>query len=139
MPQESRNGLASGVRRFLGTPRLARLSTVAADGYPHIVPIYFAREGDTLIFGTDRDEAKVRNARRRPKAAVVIGGEPESDEAGYLIQGDLAVEEDPPRSSLRRLLRRYETEEEAEEQVDAWEQGDVVLLRLTPRRVIRVW
>jgi nitroimidazol reductase NimA-like FMN-containing flavoprotein (pyridoxamine 5'-phosphate oxidase superfamily) len=135
----SRQVLTGSVRRFLGTPRLARLWTRSADGYPPIVPIDFARDGETLIFGTDRDEANVRNGRRNPKAAVVIGGDPDRASAGYMIQGDLAVEEDPPPSSIRRLLRRYKPKDEAEDRVETWEQGEVVLLRLSPRRVFRVW
>jgi len=87
--------LSPTVRRFLSSPRLARLCTVGADGYPHVVPIYFARVGDEIIFGTDPDETKVRKALRNPKAAVVIGGDPDSDPSGYMIQGDLAVEPTP--------------------------------------------
>jgi nitroimidazol reductase NimA-like FMN-containing flavoprotein (pyridoxamine 5'-phosphate oxidase superfamily) len=83
--------LSRQVRRFLQQPRIARLATIGADGYPHIVPIYFMLDGDDIVFGSDRDEQKVRNARRNRKGAVVIGGEPATDEAGYMFQGDLSV------------------------------------------------
>jgi nitroimidazol reductase NimA-like FMN-containing flavoprotein (pyridoxamine 5'-phosphate oxidase superfamily) len=112
---------------------------VGADGFPHVVPIYFIRQGDDVLFGTDRGEAKVRNALDNPKAAVVIGGDPDEDEEGYMIQGVLAVERDPGQATARRLLLRYESEGEAESQLSEWSEGDTVLLRLKPRRVIRVW
>ncbi len=126
------------VRRFLSKPRTARLATIGADGYPHIVPIWFMRDGDEIIFASDRDERKVRNARANPKGAVVIGGEPGADEAGYMIQGDLSIEDDPGHKLMRRLLRRYEPERRGEEIPDEWGEGEKVLIRLRPHSVIRV-
>lgn len=139
MPRQKPTILTPSLRRFLARPRLARLCTVGPNGYPHVVPIYFARDGDALIFGTDHHEAKVRNALRNPKSAVVIGGDPDKDQAGFMIQGNLTVEEHPRRATVRRLLLRYETKAEAEEHLEEWAQADLVLLRLRPRRVIRVW
>jgi hypothetical protein len=97
------------------------------------------RRGDDIVFGTDAGEAKVRNALRNPKAAVVIGGDPDEDEEGYMIQGVLHVEADPGLKTARRLLLRYETEVEARRQLSEWAEGDTVLLRLKPKRVLRVW
>ncbi|MCJ7823628.1 MAG: pyridoxamine 5'-phosphate oxidase family protein [Anaerolineales bacterium] len=131
--------LTQSVRRFLASPRLARLCTIGKDGYPHVVPIYFARVGDDIIFGTDRDEAKVRNALRNSKSAIVIGGIPETDDAGYMIQGNLSVEHNPRPALVRKILRRYESNEEADRNLAEWVDSDKVLLRLRPVRVIRVW
>lgn len=127
--------LAPAVRRFLAAPRIARFATVGPDGYPHVVPLYFMREGDELIFGSDRDERKVWNVIRNSKGAVVIGGNPATDEAGYLIQGDLSVEADSEGMRQRRMSRRYEAESEGE----GWAQGEKVIIRLRPRKVVRVW
>lgn len=137
LPAKRPGVLTGSVRRFLRRPRIARLATISPDGYPHIVPIYFLVDGDTLVFGTDRDERKVWNARRYGKGAVVIGGEPETDEAGYLIQGNLSVEDDPEPRLMRRLARRYGSE--ADSEAEEWGQAGSVMIRLTPRRVIRVW
>ena len=131
--------LTHSIRRFLASHRLARLCTIGKDGYPHVIPINFARVGDDIIFGTDRDEAKVRNAVRNPKAAIVVGGNPETDDAGYMIQGDLSVEYDPSPALMRGLLRKYESNEEAEKHLAGPGNSDKVLLRLRPVRVIRVW
>jgi nitroimidazol reductase NimA-like FMN-containing flavoprotein (pyridoxamine 5'-phosphate oxidase superfamily) len=76
MPRRSPPRLAPSLRRFLATPRLARLCTIGPDGYPHVVPIYLARAGDALIFGTDHHEAKVRKALRNPRSAIVLAGDP---------------------------------------------------------------
>jgi hypothetical protein len=131
--------LSRSVRRFLNAPRIARLCTVGPGGYPHVVPIYFMRDGDEIIFGSDNGEQKVRNALRNPKGAVAIGGEPGPDEAGYLIQGDLTVENCPDRALVGKMLYRYETKKEADAHLAEWMNSDMVLLRLKPKKVIRVW
>lgn len=139
MAKKARQALSRTVRRFLAEPRIARLCTLGRDGYPHVVPIYFMRQGDEILFGSDRDETKVRNALREPRAAVVIGGEPDRDDAGYMIQGDLSIEADPSLAFVRRMLRRYESKEEAEQHLAEWSGSERVLIRLKPRKVIRVW
>jgi hypothetical protein len=95
--------------------------------------------GDDLIFGSDRDNRKVRNALSNPKGAVVIGGERTADEAGYLIQGNLSIEEDIGHATTRQMLHRYEAKEEAERHLTEWKTSDIVLLRLKPKSAIRVW
>jgi len=131
--------LTGDVRIFLQKSRIARLATIGADGYPHIVPIYFMLDGDDLIFGSDRNNRKVRNVLSNPKGAVVIGGERIVDEAGYMIQGDLSIEDDVDHAVTRRMLYRYETKEEAERNLAEWKNSDIVLIRLKPKSVKRVW
>jgi len=130
--------LTRTVRRFLEKPRIARLATIGADGCPHIVTIYFMLEGDDIIFGSDRDERKVRNALANSKGAVIIGGDPATDEAGYMFQGDLSIEEDAGHAVTRKMLHRYEKKEEAEQHAAEWADSDTVLIRLRPKSVIRV-
>jgi len=126
------------VKKFLGKPRIARLATIGSNGYPHVVPIYFMLDGEDLIFGTERSNRKVRNSLLNPKGAVQIGGERTPDEAGYMIQGDLSIEEGADPSVIRRLIYRYETKEEAEKSLAGLQHSEVVLIRLKPKSVIRV-
>jgi hypothetical protein len=126
------------VKRFLEKPRIARLATIGTDGYPHVVPIYFMLDGDEFIFGTERSNQKVKNAISNPKGAVQIGGERTPDEGGYMIQGDLRIEEDADRSMTRRLLTRYETKKKAEKSLAELAGSELVLIHLKPRSVIRV-
>lgn len=131
--------LTREVKTFLQKSRIARLATIGVDGYQHVVPIYFLLDCNDLIFGSDRNDRKVRNALSNQKGAVVIGGEPNVDEAGYMIQGDLSIEDDVNHAVTRRLLCRYETQEEAEGNLAQWKNSDIVLIRLNPKTVIRVW
>jgi len=58
--------------------RVARLATVAADGRPHVVPICFALDGDTLYTAVDAKPKSTRALRRLdniesdPRVEIVI-------------------------------------------------------------------
>jgi PPOX class probable F420-dependent enzyme len=58
--------------------RVARLATTDPDGRPHLVPIVFALDGDTLYSAVDRTPnrstklRRIENARARPDVTVLI-------------------------------------------------------------------
>jgi PPOX class probable F420-dependent enzyme len=62
----------------LATARVARLATTDPDGRPHLVPIVFALDGDTLYSAVDRKRKRSRtlrrieNARERPDVTVLV-------------------------------------------------------------------
>ena len=57
---------------------MARLATTDPDGRPHLVPIVFALEGDTLYSAVDtkpkrsRTLRRIENARARPGVTVLV-------------------------------------------------------------------
>src|SRR5205814_10722268 len=62
----------------LTSARVARLATTDADGRPHLVPIVFALEGDTLYSAVDRKPKRssklrrIENARARPDVTILV-------------------------------------------------------------------
>jgi PPOX class probable F420-dependent enzyme len=58
--------------------RVARLATTDPDGRPHLVPIVFALDGDTVYSAVDRKPKRSRtlrrieNARARPDVTVLV-------------------------------------------------------------------
>jgi PPOX class probable F420-dependent enzyme len=62
----------------LASARVARLATTDPDGRPHLVPIVFALEGDTLYSAVDRKPKRsgrlrrIENARVRPDVTILI-------------------------------------------------------------------
>ena len=60
----------------LAAARVARLATTDPDGRPHLVPIVFALDGDTLYSAVDRKPKRSRRLRRienaRARAEVTI-------------------------------------------------------------------
>jgi PPOX class probable F420-dependent enzyme len=62
----------------LTSARVARLATTDPDGRPHLVPIVFAVDGDTLYSAVDRKPKRrtklrrIENARVRPDVTVLV-------------------------------------------------------------------
>jgi PPOX class probable F420-dependent enzyme len=62
----------------LTAARVARLATTDPDGRPHLVPIVFALDGDTLYTAVDRKPKRssklqrIENARARPDVTILV-------------------------------------------------------------------
>ena len=52
--------------------RPAVLSTVRADGRPHAAPVWYAVDGETLVFNTGEATVKGRNLARDPRVTMVV-------------------------------------------------------------------
>ena len=126
------------IRTFLDVPRIAYLSTIDNHGYPHTVPVWFSPDGETLIFNSGKNRARLKHILTNPKVAVTIGGNI-GDPEGYLIKGDGAIEDDLSHIKLEQITRRYIPDESALNGfLESVKQEERIILRLTPKKVIRV-
>ena len=126
------------IRSFLnyGT-RTAKLATSGPSGQPHVMPVWFALDGEELVFTTWGDSVKGRNLRRNPRAAIVVDEEV-APYAFVHIRGRVTLSED-----LEELLRfataiggRYMGADRAEEFGRRNAVPGELLVRLRPERVI---
>jgi F420H(2)-dependent biliverdin reductase len=112
---------------FLGERHLATLTTLRADGSPHVVPVGFSYDPTDRIVRiiTRAGSVKVRNARRGGRAAVsqVDGGR------WLTLEGVAAVTDDPER--VARAVRGY-----AERYRQPGERSDRVAIEITVDRVL---
>ncbi|MBP0458309.1 PPOX class F420-dependent oxidoreductase [Streptomyces montanisoli] len=96
-------------RAFLseGT-RTGKLSTVSADGSPHVAPVWFLVDGPDLVFNTGRETVKGRNLLREGRAALCVDDEREPY-AFVLVRGSVAISEEPGDllDSAIRIATRY--------------------------------
>ena len=66
------------MRGRVAAARVARLATVDADGRPHLVPICFALDGETLYSAVDEKPKRskrlkrLENIRRHPQVSVLV-------------------------------------------------------------------
>jgi PPOX class probable F420-dependent enzyme len=66
------------MRERVRDARVARLATIDAQGRPHLVPICFALEGETLYSAVDEKPKRSRrlkrleNIRRHPEVSVLV-------------------------------------------------------------------
>ncbi|MFF0156855.1 PPOX class F420-dependent oxidoreductase [Streptomyces sp. NPDC005263] len=96
--------------------RTAKLSTVRADGSPHIAPIWFLLDGNEVVFNTGKTTVKGRNLARDGRVALCV----DDDRPPFhfvVLQGHARVIEelDEVRHWAGRIGARYMGEERAEE------------------------
>jgi PPOX class probable F420-dependent enzyme len=104
-------------RQFLSEgSRTAKIATVRADGRPHVAPVWFLVDGDSIVFTTGKGSVKGRNLRRDPRVSICVDDET-MPFAMVLIEGTAKLSEDPQAllDWATRLARRYVERMQAEE------------------------
>lgn len=96
--------------------RTGKLSTVRADGRPHVTPIWFVLDGDDVVFNTGKDSVKGRNLARDGRVALCV----DDDRPPYgfvVLEGSAELSEnlDEVRHWATRIGARYMGEDRAEE------------------------
>jgi len=76
------------VEAFLDASKSLNVATLDKEGAPHMTTLWFARDGDTILFETYGKSQKVLNLRRDPRIAVLCeAGETYDQLRGVSIQG----------------------------------------------------
>ena len=126
--------------RFLSEgARTMKVATVRADGRPHLMPVWFVLDGDTIIFMTGEATVKGRNLRRDPRIALCVDEERPpyayvSIEGTVQLSADL--EEMLPWSI--RIAGRYMGADLAEAYGKRNAVAGELLVRVTPVKVIAI-
>ncbi|WP_432182170.1 PPOX class F420-dependent oxidoreductase [Streptomyces sp. NBC_00063] len=96
--------------------RTAKLSSVRADGSPHIAPVWFVLDGEDLLFNTGKDTVKGRNLARDNRVALCVDDE-RPPFSFTVIEGRAELVEDLEqlRESATRIGARYMGEDRAQE------------------------
>jgi PPOX class probable F420-dependent enzyme len=96
--------------------RTGKLSTVRADGSPHVAPIWFLLDGDDLVFNTAKTSVKGRNLLRDGRAALCV--DDDRPPFAYVILAgrvELSEEPGPLREWAGRIAGRYMGQDRAQE------------------------
>lgn len=80
------------IERFLAEEPVVWLSTVRPDGLPHLVPVWFAWDGETITIMSKPGAQKVRNLRERPQAMLALGDAEEDFDVGLFEATAVCVE-----------------------------------------------
>jgi hypothetical protein len=117
--------------------RTAKLSSVRADGSPHVTPIWFLLDGDEVVFNTGKDSVKGRNILRDGRIALCV----DDDRPPYsfvVLRGRARVSDDlgEIRHWATRIGARYMGEERAEEFGARNGVPGELLIRVTVDRVL---
>lgn len=125
-------------RAFLAAgTRTGKLATVRADGRPHVVPIWFAVDGDDLVFNTGAESVKGRALRRAGRAALCVDDE-RAPYAFVTVSGPVSISEDldEVRHWASVIGGRYMGAERAEEFGRRNGVPGELLVRLTAEEVV---
>lgn len=126
-------------RAFLDDARDLQVASLNSDGTPHLVTMWFVRDGEDLLFWTYGKSQKVVNVRRDPRIAVLVAtGEEYEQLRGVSVNGTAAVIDD--RGTVlaigERIFEKYWgpiTSEEVRTGVHTMGAKRVVI-RVTPER-----
>ena len=99
---------------LMGGTRTAKLATVRADGRPHIAPVWFVLDGETIVFTTWHTTVKAKNMLRDPRVSLSIDDDTPPF-AFALIDGIAALTDDVDELRIwaTRIAARYMGEEQA--------------------------
>ncbi|MFF4730645.1 PPOX class F420-dependent oxidoreductase [Streptomyces mirabilis] len=96
--------------------RTGKLSTVRADGSPHVAPIWFLLDGDHVLFNTAKESVKGRNLARDGRVALCVDDDqPPFDFVVLEGRAELSEDLDELRHWAARIGARYMGEDRAEE------------------------
>ena len=106
-------------RRFLDAQRVARLATADADAHPHVIPICFVADGNSLYFTIDEKPKRnsgvmlkrISNMQENPFVALVVDRyDDDWSQLGWvMVQGraDILESGDEHDRAQARLRARY--------------------------------
>ena len=122
---------------LLGSIRTAKLATIRPDGRPHVAPVWFELDGETLLFMTGETTVKGRNLHHEPRVSLCVDDE-RPPFAFVVIEGRAQLFANDPDMLYwsTRIGRRYMGEERAEEFGHRNAVPGELLVRVTPTKVI---
>ena len=90
---------ASRLDRMLRSETVIWLSSVSSDGTPHLVPIWFSWDGETVLIASKPHAKKVANLRANPSVMLALG-EPDDDFDVGMVQGEAELLDEPSAVAL---------------------------------------
>ena len=130
------------LHRFVDAERVLTCATIGPGGRPHLMPLWYLREGDTLLAWTYGKSQKVRNLERDPRATLQLeaGRDVYGQLRGVMLECDVAIERDPARVGefgLKLMARYAGAELSAPARAGVLQQAPKrVVLRFSPTRVV---
>ena len=130
------------LHRFLDEERVLTCATIGPGGRPHLMPLWYVRDGNTLLAWTYGKSQKVRNLERDARATIQLeaGRDVYGELRGVMLECDVAIERNPARVGElgMKLMARYAGGELSQEaRASVLQQAPKrVLLRFTPTRIV---
>ena len=128
---------------LLREPIISIITTLRADGTPHMTPVWHIVDGDEVVVAVGRDTVKARNVGRNPSVSLcVVEGSltrttSDPPQRWVLVDGTARISEDRVEELVRAVSYHYLGEEDGAPYVeDILGKLDFVLLRITQTQVV---
>lgn len=122
---------------FVRAMKWASITSLRKDGSPTTSVVFYALDGDDILFSTTADRLKAKTLRNDPRAAVTVLDEG----APYRfvsIEGPATVEDQdiiPGHIAINRVMRAAPDWQPPEGYAETLRQQGRVIVRISPRRV----
>jgi len=101
---------AEEVTAFLNETSILQVATIGKDGAPHLAPMWFVMEGDSVVFRSFSRSQKIVNLQRDQRLTVLAeDGNAYAELRGVMIKGEARLVDDPAYvlSLYGRLAEKY--------------------------------
>ena len=128
--------------RFLDEERVLTCASLGPNRRPHLMPLWYLRDGLGLLAWTYGKSQKVLNLEREPRATLQIeaGRDHYGELRGAMLECDVAIERDPEKVAdfgLRLTARYTGADPPLEARAGVVKQAAKrVVLRFTPTRIV---
>lgn len=113
----------------------ATVAALGPNGHPHLTVVWLARDGDDLLFSTTVDRQQGKNIAADSRVTVLINP-PDQPYLFAEIRGIASLTPDPERAMPDQLSLKYTGKPYAEFNPASVSDGDRVIVRVTPRKVV---
>lgn len=116
---------------FLKSHELCRLATASKDARPHVVPVIYALDGESIIIAVDYGTKKLKNLRENKKVALVV--DEYRPNHAVMVEGDCEILE-RGKEYLRLLQILFDRFEYYRN--NPWGEGESPILKVKPTKVV---
>jgi PPOX class probable F420-dependent enzyme len=106
MEVSEKHGIPASHQDLLDKAGFAHLATVGPDGWPQSTPMWYAWDGEHLLFSTLKSRRKHRNLLAEPRVAVSIT-DPDNPYRYIHLRGVATLEDESHGSLINALVQKY--------------------------------
>jgi len=143
MTDAPENDRMKWIEAVLAEPVLARLATTDPKTMqPHVVPVWFAWDGECVWISSFVSTRKIRELKKNPQGAVLIESKQEGSRlTAVLLEGPVELVTEPRQMvseiASRIYVRYLGNEGVLEKEPQSWlNDPENLLIKLTPKRLI---
>lgn len=123
----------SEIDEFLRGKRIAVIGTIRKDGSSHLTSMWYGYDGQSITFNIGKDSVKAINVRRDNRVSIMFDQDTEPYK-GVRVDGTAVLEPGNVIEEYAVIAGRYMGEEAGRKYAVEGDDGNGIILRVTPQR-----